>query len=234
MRTRIIVTIILLFTGLIIFTNCKHKVDMPGPVVIIPPVDTTQTGDTSVCFQRDILPIFTNSCGMSGCHNATTKAKGYDLTSYAGIMNKGVFPYHPNSSGLYTECLSGKMPVSPVPKLDSTKLSLVFRWINMGALNDTNCAPICDTTKINYSTGIAPILSFYCYSCHSSSSAAKSGAGIILDTYTGVSGQVSTGKLLGDIQHSTGFNAMPVGGSQLPDCKIIQVKKWILAGAQNN
>ena len=232
------------------FYSCTHKPGVVPKVTtpVVTPKDSTKTTDTtnavdtthqqvedtSVCFQRDILPIFQGSCGISGCHNASTKAKGYNLTTYAGIVAKGIFPYHPASSGLYTECTSGKMPKSPTPKLTSAQLTMIAIWISKGAPNDTNCAIICDTTKFTYTNAIVPIFTNYCYSCHAASSAPKQGGGFVLDNYNGVHAQVLNGKLMGDLQHSTGFNYMPLGGMKLSDCKITQVKKWIDAGAQNN
>lgn len=197
--------------------------------------DTTQdTRDTSVCFQRDVLPIFTGYCAKSGCHDAATAKKGYILSSYSTIIRKGLVKGNAGASKLYTDCLSGKMPKSPTPKLDSTQLNFMSRWINMGAPNDTNCAVNCDTTKFTFAAAIVPILSNYCYSCHATASAPGSGGGIILDTYNGVLIEAQNGKLLGDLQHASGYNYMPLGGAQLSECKITQVSKWIAAGAQNN
>jgi hypothetical protein len=42
------------------------------------------------------------------------------------------------------------------------------------------------------------------------------------------------GKLMGVISHAVGFKPMPNGGNKLPDCKIIQIRKWIEVGAPNN
>ena len=103
----------------------------------------------------------------------------------------------------------------------------------MGAHNDTNCIVNCDTTKYTYSGAIAPMMQKYCNSCHATASA-SSGGGIVLDTYSGVLAQAQNGKLLGDLQHATGFNAMPKGGNKLSDCKVTQVSKWIQAGSPNN
>ena len=197
--------------------------------------DTTQdVVDTSVCFQRDILPMLQSSCAISGCHNAASAHKGYVYTTYATIMAKGIIPYNINSSATYTYCASGSRPKSPIPRFDSTKMSLLKRWIQKGAPDDTDCIVNCDTTKFTFAAAIVPILSANCYSCHATSSAPSVGGNIILDTYTGVLAEAQNGKLLGDLQHAQGFNYMPLGGSQLSECKITQVSKWIAAGAQNN
>ena len=243
-----VVLVFPVIASFLFFHACTHKPQVPTPVVKKDSTNTTTTtttttttqdttaeiADTSVCFQRDVLPIFTGSCAMSGCHDAITVKSGYNLTSYATIKIKGLVPGSSASSKLYTECTKGKMPVAPIPKLDSTQLSFIRRWIDKGAPNDTNCSVTCDTTKFTYASAIAPILSKYCYSCHAVAPAVSSGGGIVLDNYNSLLIQAQNGKLLGDIGHSTGFNAMPLGGSQLLDCKITQIRKWIEAGAQNN
>jgi hypothetical protein len=195
---------------------------------------TTDVIDTSVCFQRDVLPIFIAYCAKSGCHNAASDEKGYNLTTYNTIIAKGLVKGNSSASKLYTECTSGKMPKAPTPKLDSTQLILISRWINKGAPNDTDCPVNCDTTKYTYAAAIVPILNNYCYGCHATAVATGSGGGIILDTYSALLIQAQNGKLLGDLQHATGYNQMPLGGAQLSECKITQVSKWIQAGAQNN
>ena len=228
----------------ICFYSCSHKSDTITPIVKKDTttvnnnnnnVDTlTVVTDTSVCFQRDVLPIFTSSCAKAGCHDATTRKDGYYLSNYAGIISKGLVKGNSASSKIYTKCVSGKMPESPTPKLDSTQLSYIRRWIVKGAPNDTDCMVICDTTKFTYAAAIAPLLKTNCYSCHASAAASSSGGGIVLDNYNSLLLQAQNGKLLSDVEHLTGFNAMPLGGNKLPACQITQIKKWIDAGAQNN
>jgi len=242
-KTFVITTVLII--GII---SCTHK---PFPVpamtkgttttttVTTTPADTTHdtlsyTPDTSVCFQRDVLPIFISSCAISGCHSAASRQDGYNLTYYNAIISKGLAKYNSSASKLYTECTNGKMPKSPIPRLDSTQLSFIRRWIDKGAPNDTNCAMECDTNSFTYSGAVAPILKNNCYSCHATSSAVASGGGNILDTYSGVLTMAQNGKLVGDLMHNSGFNAMPLGGNALPACQIIQIQKWIATGALNN
>ena len=52
--------------------------------------------------------------------------------------------------------------------------------------------------------------------------------------YNSVMTAATTGRLIGDISHLSGYNDMPLGGTQLQDCQIKQVKKWVAAGALNN
>ena len=89
----------------------------------------------------------------------------------------------------------------------------------------------CDTTVFTYSQKVQPILSTHCYSCHGQSSPTS---GVVLEGYSTLLPFVSNNKLWGDINHLTGFNAMPLDGSQLSICDLTIIKKWIAAGAPNN
>ncbi len=231
--------------AIIVFIACKHQpnaVPQTTPThhdsTVVIPTNTdssmTETVDTTVCFERDVLPVFTGSCGKSGCHDFNTKASGYVLTTYATIIAKGLTPGNSGASKVYTKCVSGSMPKSPTPKLTSTQLYYIKRWIDLGAHNDTGCVVNCDTTKYTYNTAIVPIMQKYCYSCHATAAASSSGGNIILDTYAGMLTQAQNGRLLGDLNHQTGYNNMPLGGLKLSDCKITQVRRWIQAGAPNN
>jgi len=234
------IPVIAILSFALCFYACTHKPQIPLAATSNTTTTTTRTDttqdivDTSVCFQRDVLPIFTGYCAISGCHDAATAKKGYNLSGYSTIILKGLAKGSAAGSKLYTECVSGKMPKSPTPLLDSTQLSLMSRWINMGAPDDTGCLVNCDTTKFTFAAAIVPILSNNCYSCHATASASGTGGGIILDTYSGVLAQAQNGNLISDLQHNPGSHNMPLGGAQLSECKITQVSKWIAAGAQNN
>lgn len=89
----------------------------------------------------------------------------------------------------------------------------------------------CDTTVFTYSQKVEPILNANCYSCHGQTSATS---GVVLEGYTTLLTYVSNKKLWGDINHLSGFNAMPLYGSQLNECDLTIIKKWIAAGAPNN
>lgn len=91
----------------------------------------------------------------------------------------------------------------------------------------------CDTTAAStYSAVVLPILNTSCNNCHGGS--ASAGAGIILDTYAGVKAQVNNGKLMGSINHSAGYSAMPKNGAKMSACNIAKINRWIAAGSLNN
>ena len=89
----------------------------------------------------------------------------------------------------------------------------------------------CDTTVFTYSQKVEPILQANCYSCHGQTSASS---GIVIEGYSTLLPFVSNNKLWGDINHLSGFNAMPLNGNQLNQCNLTIIKKWIAAGAPNN
>ena len=94
----------------------------------------------------------------------------------------------------------------------------------------------CDTTNVTYSGTIFPIINANCIMCHSGS---EPQGILLLDNYTTISAAAQIppgqyGSLYGAITHNPGNSAMPKNGTQLSDCKILQIKLWIDAGAPNN
>ena len=92
---------------------------------------------------------------------------------------------------------------------------------------------ICDTTKATYSYIDSSIIRPNCASCHTASTRIN-GGNIELDTYSTFVQQANTGKLMGDIEHLSGFNPMPQTGSKLSACDIATIQRWIDKGKQNN
>lgn len=90
-----------------------------------------------VCFQRDVLPIFQNSCGTTNCHDQRGN-EGYSFTDYASIV-KAVKPFNPYKSKAYL-AITGKaftqfMP--PSRALSQDQRILIRVWIEQGAENTT-------------------------------------------------------------------------------------------------
>lgn len=89
----------------------------------------------------------------------------------------------------------------------------------------------CDSTStMTYSGHVAPILSSYCYSCHSGPTPS---ANVSLDNYTSVSAYAASGQLLGTLKHIAPYSQMPPS-APLDHCKIKQIELWVNAGAPNN
>jgi hypothetical protein len=209
-------------------SSCKHELPVnPNPI--------NNNPDTSICFERDILPVFISNCAKGGCHNAISAQDGYQFTDYTSIVAKNFKPGDPEGTKLYqviTETdVDKRMPQAPNPALSAMQIDLVRRWIEQGGQNTGNCVTPCDSNNFKYSTAIVPLVDKYCKGCHNGQSLQ---GGYNLDTYDAVKALALNGKLLGSLKHETGFSAMPKGGVKLSDCQITQVQKWIADGAMNN
>lgn len=89
----------------------------------------------------------------------------------------------------------------------------------------------CDSTTATYSATIVPVLNQYCTSCHNGTTLSGN---IALDTYANVKVFVTNGKLLGCINQSSGYYAMPLNSVKLDACTIAKFSHWISTGAINN
>lgn len=93
-------------------------------------------------------------------------------------------------------------------------------------------APCTDSiSNISYSQHVVPVLSQYCYNCHTGNSPS---GGITMGTYATDKAIAQNGKLYGSISHAAGYIPMPEGMSKLNSCQILAIKKWIDAGLLNN
>jgi len=98
----------------------------------------------------------------------------------------------------------------------------------------TQVSTTCDLANVTFTATVKPILQASCLSCHSNSKANNSGGGIKLENFADVQTQAKNGKLMGTVKHSSGFQAMPLGGGMISDCEINQLQKWIDNGILNN
>lgn len=120
----------------------------------------------------------------------------------------------------------------------------------LGALSQSNCYfdnlqelhpelllnNECDTASImSYQTHIRPIMSNSCGANNTCHDAQAANGGVQLETYEGVKDAVNNGKLMSSILWDGSTALMPKDSpSQLRDCAISQLQKWIAAGAPNN
>jgi hypothetical protein len=95
-----------------------------------------------VSFSKDIMPILTASCTISGaCHmgaNGTNLQTNFDPDSaYATIISKGLISTsNPSSSLLYVEVRTNEMPLQPFNPLSVNQQNLILDWIEQGAQNN--------------------------------------------------------------------------------------------------
>ncbi len=242
LRTLIIAS----FLGMTLMSACKHEIPQPqvvnnngggnggggggGGGININPCDSD-----SVYFNLQVLPILISNCSMSGCHDAASHQDGVVLTSYQTVMNSGIVqPGDPNDGDLIEAITETDpddvMPPPPASPLSPQQIQLIQTWIAQGAQN-LNCNNGCDTLNFTWSGTIRPLIQTKCQGCHQGSSP---GGGVNLSNYAGVSDAAFDGSLLGSVEHAVGWSAMPKNSAQLPACEIIQIRKWVNAGAPNN
>lgn len=191
---------------------------------------TRFVADPDACYNDKVKQIIVTNCATAGCHNPKDREKGYDFTSYEGVM-KAVKAKHSGQSELYTVLNSkGDERMPPKYSLSKDEKDIIKHWINNGALNNSCSAVSCDTSKFNYSE-VAVLMERNCRGCHNSNNVS---GGVLLDSYSTVVAAAGSAKFLGSIRHEAGFKAMPEFSAKLSDCDIRVIEKWINAGMPNN
>jgi hypothetical protein len=89
----------------------------------------------------------------------------------------------------------------------------------------------CDTTNITFSGSVKSMISTYCISCHGNQVASSKGSGIKLEDYQDVAGN---DRILGAIEHRSGYFPMPQSGGSVDSCSLNQFRKWINISKPNN
>lgn len=202
-------------------TNCDTQANNPD----------TKAGNLWACYERDIQPIFNNSCAVSGCHNSVSHKEGIDLSSYAKAF-AAIKPGNPEQSKIYKAITKSPnsedfMPRKPYGALSQASIDSIYSWIKRGGLYE-ECASVCDTTgNITYASHIKPIIDRTCVSCHG---AGNPSGGIKLLTKTDVQAAAVSGKLLAAIQRK-GKIVMPPS-SPLEVCQVREFELWINQGYQ--
>jgi hypothetical protein len=93
--------------------------------------------DSVISFATTIQPLFTQNCNFSACHGNGSKAGNVELSNHTNTINH-VVVYQPLQSILYVSLLKSDplrmMP--PAGPLHSSKIKLIQKWIEQGALNN--------------------------------------------------------------------------------------------------
>ena len=188
-------------------------------------------------YLNDIQPIISSSCAIPGCHDNATPAVFIDLSTYDAVLSSKVLgeniviPGNANQSKLYRVLRAMDFIPMPPPfnyQISNTQKNQIKLWIDQGAQNLEACLDIsCDTTKFDWNTTIRPIIRTYCNGCHYKDYPA---AGVNLDFFSQIQELALDGDLYNTITGDLGLRRMPLDAA-LPDCKIIQIRKWIENGA---
>jgi hypothetical protein len=238
-------TFALVLVWTVMLSSCKHDPELISGLDPIPedtttnPIDTTTNpvhcSTDTVYFEQLVLPLLQSGCAMSGCHDAATHKEGIMLDTYAHIMSTGgIKVTNPANSKIYRAMVDDgedRMPPPPAAAFTSDQLAIISKWISQGALDNSCLESGCDTTNVTYTAKIKPIITNYCLGCHNGS---NPGGGIGLALYSDVKAIADNGKLIGTIDHLSGYSWMPKNGNKLTDCQVNMVKIWINHGAQNN
>ncbi len=201
------------------------------------PVSTTHEpcDPTKIYFQTQVMPIFNSNCAMSGCHDATTRQDGVNLSTYEGIRNE-VKPGNPGGSDIMEMITESKederMPPPPRPRLSAEQISIISKWIQQGAdiLVCTVDSAGCNPTNVSFASDIQTIINTNCIGCHNASTLS---GGVNLSTYSGVQTVAQSGKLVNAVSQNGQATPMPPNG-KLPACDIEKIKTWVQEGIRNN
>ncbi len=205
----------------------------------------------TICFERDVLPIFQTSCALSGCHDGQGGGEShYVFTDYPGIM-EAVTPGKPESSRAYTSLTriwgEGLMP--PKQPISQDNRTLIRMWILQGAQEttcpDTTSPP--DTTTITppyvnpracFQRDIFPVLQSGCglAGCHDGTSGENE---FLVTSYNNIMRSVVPGdpgrsRLYRVITNGGGEDRMPpFPYDPLTTAQIDSIFSWISYGAPN-
>ncbi len=215
----------------------------------------TDTIDT-VCFEKQILPVLQNSCGISGCHDGYGSAEGFSAANYEAVL-RYVTPGNVHSSKLYKVITNiwGETMMPPDRPLTLEQRTAIHLWIAQGALN-TSCNDTPPDTSGNGNNGggiipsdsicfvqdVLPIFNSGCATtnCHDALSHQEGYNLTSYATITSRSGSIvpfnpDGSKLYRVITTSGGEDRMPPPpSSPLPSAQIETLQKWIAQGAFNS
>lgn len=92
---------------------------------------------------------------------------------------------------------------------------------------------VCDTTTVSYTADVRPILDAKCATagCHDAGTGA---GGYDFSTHATTQPSATNGKLVGTVNWTAGFSAMPKNQPKLSQCEINKITRWANQGALNN
>jgi uncharacterized membrane protein len=228
----LILSILLYLFIVIVFTSCRHADVISG------------TDIRTVYFDKEILPIFVNQCGKSGCHGGDGERRNY--ITYDGIL-KGVTPGQPYNSKIYSAIISVYSNTMPPGKpISENQRTLIKVWIEQGAKNnvepDTTKKVAIDTTKladttavVSFNKQILPIFKASCAvsGCHNAAPPISSFTSYELIMKDVLPGNPSLSKIYQRITGSTNGNKMPMGSTLTPNQTTL-IRLWISQGAKKD
>jgi len=222
---------------IIVFSSCTHETTLQPDL------------EEVVYFNTQVLPIFQNTCAVSGCHNSGTKEEGYDLSNYASIVSKGIIPGESSKSEIY-KTITGKSELMPPNNpLSVEQRTLVRLWIDQGADETIDPESISDSIVIDstaqgasfcFSRDVYPILTSNCGTsgCHDATTQEEG------YNFTSYETTIARGVISGDANQSKIYKVIttskneddfmpPSPRSPLTAAQISAIRKWIDEGIKN-
>lgn len=235
----------LFLSAIVIVGSCIHEIPTPlegGTSGTGTGTTTSNNGGTlgcnpdSVYFEQQVLPIVTSLCGKSGCHGTIQRHEFQLVYSTKSESYNAISSRFSTSSRLARALneMAGQR-VSGYSAPSSDQLAVLQKWIAQGKPN--NSCNGCDATQFAFNANVAPLFKFYCAGCHP---APGSTSIPNLTTYAAIQTELKNnpGRLLASIQWTAPYNTsttkMPQGSSQLSQCELDVIRKWVEAGAPNN
>jgi uncharacterized membrane protein len=117
---------LLCFAALASCKNDSYDELYPAPSGSADKCDTTKNKST---FSTNVKAIVDAKCATSGCHNSSSRAAGYDFSSYAGLQSVA-------TSGRLVQVTAVSKRMPPSAPLTDCELAQVVNWVNNGAQNN--------------------------------------------------------------------------------------------------
>jgi len=90
-----------------------------------------------VAFTIDVIPIFNQSCNISGCHNGSVAPNLLPANAYNSLINGSYVNVNaPKNSELYLWMRGEKNLPMPPSGPDANDNAIILAWIEQGALNN--------------------------------------------------------------------------------------------------
>jgi hypothetical protein len=92
----------------------------------------------TVTFSKDIIPIFNNSCSLSGCHASGGRTPDLSAGNAYNSLKLGNYfnTANPENSLIYLWMTGKKTTVMPVGGMNKDYNALMLAWIKQGAHNN--------------------------------------------------------------------------------------------------
>jgi len=130
-KKKTIIGLIVVMQLVLIINSCTKTTTVP--------IDNSPAITTTVSFSKDIQPILTKSCAISGCHSGTIAPNLSDATAYTSLVNGSFFNTTTPANSVVYLWLTGKeaitMPAGAANNPSNIN-ALMLAWITQGAKNN--------------------------------------------------------------------------------------------------